>query len=266
MNSKHDELLKKLLATFRLEADGHLQNMVAGLLSLEKTPVAEQPALVEVIFQPHTALKGAARAVNLTHVEAVCGSLENVFSATKDRRLIISSDLIDLLLQATDVLGRLVDMNDAEAIVLKLPVATLIRQLADTLTSPAPELPMPEPEREVRPTSSDRTSADSVADTAPRPARARGSATVRVSAEKLDVVMRQVEELLLRDWRSAIASRRLAVPPQPLQPGRSSGFKLNLYCESLIASLRTVFGTAVIPLRPMSSPSSSNILIPSKFR
>ncbi len=197
MNSKHDELLKKLLATFRLEADGHLQNMVAGLLSLEKTPVAEQSALVEVIFRAAHSLKGAARAVNLTHVEAVCRSLENVFSATKDRRLIISSDLIDLLLQATDVLGRLVDMNDAEAIVLKLPVATLIRQLADTLTSPAPELPMPEPEREVRPTSSDRTSADSVADTAPRPARARGSATVRVSAEKLDVVMRQVEELLL---------------------------------------------------------------------
>jgi two-component system, chemotaxis family, sensor kinase CheA len=197
VNSKHDELLKKLLATFRLEADGHLQNMVAGLLSLEKTPVAEQSALVEVIFRAAHSLKGAARAVNLTHVEAVCRSLENVFSATKDRRLIISSDLIDLLLQATDVLGRLVDMNDAEATVLKLPVATLIRQLADTLTSPAPGLPMPEPERKVRPTPSDRTSANSGADTAPRPARARASATVRVSAEKLDVVMRQVEELLL---------------------------------------------------------------------
>jgi two-component system, chemotaxis family, sensor kinase CheA len=197
VNSKHDELLKKLLATFRLEADGHLENMVAGLLSLEKTPVAEQSALVEVIFRAAHSLKGAARAVNLTHVEAVCRSLENVFSATKDRRLIISSDLIDLLLQATDVLGRLVDMNDAEATALKLPVATLIRQLADTLTSPAPELPMPEPEREVRPRPSDRTSADSGADTAPRPAPARASATVRVSAEKLDAVMRQVEELLL---------------------------------------------------------------------
>ena len=197
MNSKHDELLKKLLATFRLEADGHLQNMVAGLLSLEKTPVAEQSALVEVIFRAAHSLKGAARAVNLTHVEAVCRTLENVFSATKDRRLIISSDLIDLLLQATDVLGRLVEMNDAEATVLKLPVATLIRQLADTLASPAPELPMPEPEREVRTTPSGRTSADSGADTARRPAPARGTATVRISAEKLDAVMRQVEELLL---------------------------------------------------------------------
>jgi len=197
VNSKHDELLKKLLATFRLEADGHLQNMVAGLLSLEKTPVAEQSALVEVIFRAAHSLKGAARAVNLTHVEAVCRTLENVFSATKDRRLIISSDLIDLLLQATDVLGRLVEMNDAEATVLKLPVATLIRQLADTLASPAPELPMPEPEREVRTTPSGRTSADSGADTARRPAPARGTATVRISAEKLDAVMRQVEELLL---------------------------------------------------------------------
>ena len=84
MKSKHDELLKKLLATFRLEADGHLQNMVAGLLSLEKTPVAEQSALVETIFRAAHSLKGAARAVNLTQIEAVCRSLENVFSATKD--------------------------------------------------------------------------------------------------------------------------------------------------------------------------------------
>ena len=57
--------------------------MAAGLLALEKTSVAEQPALVETIFRAAHSLKGAARAVNLTHVEAVCRSLENVFSATK---------------------------------------------------------------------------------------------------------------------------------------------------------------------------------------
>ena len=139
MNSKHDELLKKLLATFRLEADGHLQNMVAGLLSLEKTPVAEQSALIETIFRAAHSLKGAARAVNLTQIEAVCRSLENVFSATKDGRLVISSDLIDLLLQATDVLERLININDAEAGAHNLQIATLTRQLEDALTRPPHE-------------------------------------------------------------------------------------------------------------------------------
>src|SRR6185437_13752188 len=63
MKNKNDELLKKLRATFRVEADTHLQTMAAGLLALEKTSVAEQPALVEAIFRAAHSLKGAARAV-----------------------------------------------------------------------------------------------------------------------------------------------------------------------------------------------------------
>ena len=38
MKNKNDELLKKLLAMFRVEADAHLQAMSSGLLALEKTP------------------------------------------------------------------------------------------------------------------------------------------------------------------------------------------------------------------------------------
>ena len=197
MNSKHDELLKKLLATFRLEADGHLQNMVAGLLSLEKTPVAEQSALIETIFRAAHSLKGAARAVNLTQIEAVCRSLENVFSATKDGRLVISSDLIDLLLQATDVLERLININDAEAGALKLPIATLTRQLEDALTRPPHEFPVSKPPRKVAPIPADNTPAGSGANMTSSAAPTRAPMTVRVSAEKLDMVMRQVEELLL---------------------------------------------------------------------
>ena len=136
MKNKNDELLKKLRATFRVEADTHLQSMAAGLLALEKTSVAEQPALVETIFRAAHSLKGAARAVNLTHVEAVCRSLENVFSATKDKRLVISSELIDLLLQATNALEELLAMGDSEASARKALVVPLIRQLDDVLKRP----------------------------------------------------------------------------------------------------------------------------------
>ena len=51
MKNKNDELLKKLRATFRVEADTHLQTMTSGLLALEKASVTEQPALVESIFR-----------------------------------------------------------------------------------------------------------------------------------------------------------------------------------------------------------------------
>ena len=73
MARKNDELLKKLLATFRVEADEHLQAMSSGLLALEKMPQAEErAALVEKVFREAHSLKGAARAVNLLEIESVC--------------------------------------------------------------------------------------------------------------------------------------------------------------------------------------------------
>jgi two-component system chemotaxis sensor kinase CheA len=197
MKNKNDELLKKLRATFRVEADTHLQTMATGLLALEKTSVAEQPALVETIFRAAHSLKGAARAVNLTHVEAVCRSLENIFSATKDKRLIISSELIDLLLQATNALEGLLAMDDSEAAARKPLVAPLIRQLDDALKRPLPEFSTPVSPPQAGLSSPDNTPTERRARRAASSAPSRASTTVRVSAEKLDIVMRQVEELLL---------------------------------------------------------------------
>ena len=86
MVNKNDELLKKLLATFRVEADAHLQAMSSGLLALEKIPEDGPWAdIVETIFRDAHSLKGAARAVNLTQIEVVCQSLESVFFALKDK-------------------------------------------------------------------------------------------------------------------------------------------------------------------------------------
>ncbi len=71
--------------------------------------------IVETIFRDAHSLKGAARAVNLTQIEAVCRSLESVFSALKDKRVVLSPQLIDLLLQTTDALGGLLAMDKSAA-------------------------------------------------------------------------------------------------------------------------------------------------------
>jgi two-component system chemotaxis sensor kinase CheA len=199
MTSKNDVLLKKLLITFRIEADVHLQTMVSGLLALEKTSSAEQFALVEAIFRAAHSLKGAARAVNLTQIEAVCRSLENVFSAVKEKRLVISPESIDLLLKATDTLERLLAIDDSEAGALKPFIGSLMRQLDEILLRPLPEFSAPAAAAEgpPSPSPSNSAAAEAGARAAPRSAPSRAAATVRVSADKLDTVMRQVEELLL---------------------------------------------------------------------
>lgn len=199
MTSKNDVFLKKLLVTFRIEADAHLQIMVSGLLTLEKTSPAEQFSLVEAIFRAAHSLKGAARAVNLTQVEAVCRSLENVFSAVKEKRFIISPESIDLLLQATDTLERLLAIDDSEAGALKPLTGALIRQLDELLSRPLPKFFTPAAgsggPASPSPSHSAPTEAGMRAPRSSTPSRA--ATTVRVSADKLDDVMRQVEELLL---------------------------------------------------------------------
>ena len=73
MTNKNDDFLKKLLATFRVEADEHLQVMSVGLIERENNPAEVRYAeIVETVFREAHSLKGAARAVNLKEIESVC--------------------------------------------------------------------------------------------------------------------------------------------------------------------------------------------------
>lgn len=216
MANKNDELLQKLLGTFRIEADAHLQAMSSGLLALGKMPADGQWAdIVETIFRDAHSLKGAAQAVSLTQVEAICQSLESVFSALKDKRLAVSPPLIDLLIQTTDALGGFLDdSNKGEGSKQKNLVGSLIRKLDNILKEPPPEsADLASPPQAAAPKPTDTPPAIPVPPSIANAPTERGSGTtgthrppstagpapamVRVSAAKLDAVMRQVEELLL---------------------------------------------------------------------
>jgi len=207
--TKNDELLKKLLATFRVEADEHLQGMSSGLLALEKTPAGEErAALVERIFRQAHSLKGAARAVNLLDVESLCHSLESVFAGLKGGRIAVSAPLFDLLHQALDALGGLLVPRAGAPGARSPAIQSLARRLDDASKGSLPE-------SEARAEAAAAASAQP-----PLPAPGLASGTVRVSTAKLDAVMRQVEELLaprlaagerareLRETAAALAARK----------------------------------------------------------
>jgi len=182
---KNEELLKKLLATFRVEADEHLGAISSGLLALEKMPQGEErAALVEKIFREAHSLKGAARAVNLLEIESVCQSLESVFAGLKGGRLDVSPPLFDLLHQALDALGGLLAPGTGAPEARPPAIESLARRLDH-----ASKGMRPEPEARAQ------SAAAAGAHTAP-PAPGLASGTIRVSTAKLDSVMRQTEELL----------------------------------------------------------------------
>ena len=216
MASKNDEFLKKLLATFRVEADEHLKAMSSGLLELEKTAAGmQQTELVEKIFREAHSLKGAARAVNLTGIESVCQSLESVFAALKGGQLVVSAPLFDLLHQAVDAAGRLLAPDGSASGVLQPAIMELIRRLDGALKGPLPDPEMPAPAApayDPAPVPVPAAPAEPPAATAsrtPLPAASLVSETVRVSTAKLDAVMRQVEELLSPRLASGQRAREL---------------------------------------------------------
>jgi two-component system chemotaxis sensor kinase CheA len=113
MSNPNNDFLSKLIATFRLEADEHLQAIISGLLALEKATTAdEQAPTLEVIFREAHSLKGAARAVNLTEVEALCQALEGVFARLKRRELQLASEDFDTVHRALDTVNALLAEPD----------------------------------------------------------------------------------------------------------------------------------------------------------
>jgi len=83
-SQENNELQKRLLAIFQVEAAEHLNAMASLLQTLQQVaPGAEQAPLLETLFREAHSLKGAARSVNLTELEALCMGLESTLAALK---------------------------------------------------------------------------------------------------------------------------------------------------------------------------------------
>ena len=138
--------LRQLRATFKVEADEHLRAVSAGLLELEKTPApAAQRKIVETVFRAAHSLKGAARAVDLTEIESLCQSVEDVFGSWKRGESAPSPDALDTLHRTLDAVTSTIaapaDPRGAGA----PPDLSSLRQSLRRLGSSAPPSPYQAP-------------------------------------------------------------------------------------------------------------------------
>ena len=84
---KDETFLKRLLATFDIEAAEHIAAISTGLVDLEMATAAEEQAgIIEAVFREAHSMKGAARAVNLSPVEGLCQSFEDVLASLKRKK------------------------------------------------------------------------------------------------------------------------------------------------------------------------------------
>jgi len=194
MDKKDEAFLKRLLATFKVEAAEHIAAIASGLLDLEKVPAdGSFEELTETVFREIHSLKGAARSVNIREIESLCQSLEGVFSVLKIGDVELAPAFFGIVHRSLNTLDDLLSAVDEEG---KVRDKNLNKGLIAELTGLAEEL-----EKRVKTVAYKKgpRTADSGEKALPEPppsVHKLTSETIRVTKAKLDSVLLQAEGLL----------------------------------------------------------------------
>jgi two-component system chemotaxis sensor kinase CheA len=128
------EIDHELLNEFVLEAKTHISDIEAGLLCMEEGEGDDDT--INRIFRAAHSIKGTASFFELDKIVQLAHIIENLFGEFREHRLKVSSDMVDTLLAATDVLKELInsptssetyDINDS---------LTAIKQFLDVVQNP----------------------------------------------------------------------------------------------------------------------------------
>jgi two-component system, chemotaxis family, sensor kinase CheA len=155
--------------------------------------------MVETVFREAHSLKGAARAVNLVKIEGVCQSLEALFAQLKAHKTALCPELFDQLHGMVDTLSVLLAGESDESAPIDHSYSPQTPGSASPTNIVVPRVSPPAlhsvdvagfPPTTIR-----------QPENPPEPGRfgdkkQRVSETLRVSASKLDVLLRQAEELI----------------------------------------------------------------------
>jgi two-component system chemotaxis sensor kinase CheA len=189
---------------FKAESAEHLARLDDGLLRLEKTPA--DPALLEEVFRESHSLKGAARMLGLTKIEAAAHGLEGIFNAARTGEVPLTPEAIEHMNEALTVLRQRVqeilagvspentecEIQNREA---PIPNSTLQPLQSASPQSGPPQSPIPTPQPDI-------------------PHSPFHIETVRVETRKLDDLLTQVGELSVIQGR---AQHRLALMEELLE-------------------------------------------------
>ena len=206
---KNQEFQKKILATFKLEAEENINAVSSLLIDLEKAPVfTGNEALFERFYRAAHSLKGAARAVGLSDIESLCHAWEDVLSAVKNEEIGISKNTIDVFFATIDLLEEILKGTDeeenpelADVVSNHIELLTLV-EVGETV-----EIPKRKPKPIVKKSSSANQIVEKKAEqqlpkkqkaksTKPAEVTKTANETIRIPVSKLDGFLTQVEELL----------------------------------------------------------------------
>ncbi len=141
-----DYMDSEILADFFIEAREHLESIEPNLLELEQNP--SNLGLLTEIFRPMHSLKGASGFLGLNLINRLAHKAENILDELRNGSMSVTSEIMDLILAATDALRSMVDNLeesgsegdvDIEDIVARIGV---LLEGGDAATPATPEPPV----------------------------------------------------------------------------------------------------------------------------
>ncbi len=225
----------EMRALFSAESEEHLQHLDEGLLRLETSP--KDSTTLEEVFRHAHSLKGAARMLGLSDVEALAHGFEDALGAAAKGRTSLSSERVERLLGGLDAMRALVRQattGQRARVNIEATLAAMRAEIplaappafppVEIVSAPAPapiELTQPEPESGAEPPT--RHSANGAAPVptdvapptvSPTPAHSTSGATdngngtawsietMRVEPGKLDSLLAMAGELVVSTTRA----------------------------------------------------------------
>ncbi|ACL16662.1 hybrid sensor histidine kinase/response regulator [Methanosphaerula palustris] len=207
MDSHEIEFLKRLLVTYRTEAQEHLATLSSQLVELEasRDDQVKSREILELVFREAHSLKGASRAVNLVQVERVCQAIESVFSVLKQQSASPSKELFDLFSEVIDTVRTMVAAADPQVPQPESPqtkrliarLEHLARNVAATQAGPAANVATGIEPLEGTAGGGTPGTLEGIGPVRKAKDEVVPETTVRISVDKLERILHQVEEFLL---------------------------------------------------------------------
>lgn len=194
IDNQESSFYKELLNDFKSESAEHYETIVQGLFKLISGEKAQANKVIETIYRSTHSLKGAARAVNLTHVERVCSSLESVFGKIKNSELELTSALLKELQDFTDLLGEaLQNTNNPGGSIFISKITRAVKNLEYVMQLPGSSSVLENIES-LAETSVNKRDNSPPLEEVPKPNI--DSASVRISTKHLNTILTQTESFV----------------------------------------------------------------------
>ena len=122
MNSEDEDIL----FTYITETKDHLVELENGILDLENNGAHLNQEMIHSMFRSAHSIKAGANLLKLKNIEQLSHVLENILQNIRQEKLVLTSEMVNVMLLALDTIGELVshpelsDMANTSSLVSKL--------------------------------------------------------------------------------------------------------------------------------------------------